>query len=150
MSGELLPHGGRPITIREATRDDGAALLALAVSFATSFAVEEGSFHTALAELLTDPAARLLVAERIGDVVAYLLGFERLTFYANGRVAWVEEIVVREDCRRSGVGSALMRGFERWATERGCKLVALATRRAAAFYHALDYEESAVYFRKCL
>jgi hypothetical protein len=28
--------------------------------------------------------------------------------------------------------------------------VALATRRAAPFYRALDYQESAVYFRKVL
>jgi len=33
---------------------------------------------------------------------------------------------------------------------RTCVLVALATRRAAPFYRALGYEESAVYFRKVL
>ena len=33
---------------------------------------------------------------------------------------------------------------------RDCALVALATRRAAPFYRALGYEESAVYFRKIL
>jgi hypothetical protein len=36
------------------------------------------------------------------------------------------------------------------AATRDCALVALATRRAAPFYHALGYEESAVYFRKIL
>ena len=45
---------------------------------------------------------------------------------------------------------ALMAEFERWATERGAALVALATRRAAPFYLALGYEESATYFRKLL
>jgi len=33
---------------------------------------------------------------------------------------------------------------------RGNRLVGLATRRAAALYKALGYEESAVYFRKLL
>jgi hypothetical protein len=37
-----------------------------------------------------------------------------------------------------------------WAAVRDCALVALATRRAAPFYRALGYEESAVYFRKIL
>ena len=43
-----------------------------------------------------------------------------------------------------------MSAFERWAVVRDCALVALATRRAAPFYRALGYEESAVYFRKIL
>lgn len=45
---------------------------------------------------------------------------------------------------------ALMSAFERWAAARDCALIALATRRAAPFYRALGYEESAVYFRKVL
>jgi GNAT superfamily N-acetyltransferase len=65
-------------------------------------------------------------------------------------VAWVEEIMVSEALRRQGIGQLLMQEFEAWAVARGCKLVALATRRAAVFYQALGYEESATYFRKLL
>jgi hypothetical protein len=43
-----------------------------------------------------------------------------------------------------------MRALERWAAVQGCALVALATRRAAPFYRAVGYEESATYFRKVL
>jgi hypothetical protein len=43
-----------------------------------------------------------------------------------------------------------MEAFESWAKSRGAALVALATRRAAPFYLALGYEESASYFRKLL
>jgi hypothetical protein len=43
-----------------------------------------------------------------------------------------------------------MTEFERWARRRGCALVALATRRAAPFYHAIGYEDSAAYLRKLL
>ena len=45
---------------------------------------------------------------------------------------------------------ALMSAYEQWATSRDCALVALATRRAAPFYRALGYEESAIYHRKIL
>jgi hypothetical protein len=41
-----------------------------------------------------------------------------------------------------------MSAFEQWAAARGCALIALATRRAAPFYRALGYEESATYFCK--
>jgi hypothetical protein len=43
-----------------------------------------------------------------------------------------------------------MSAFEEWAAGQGCVLVALATRRAAPFYLALGYEESAAYLRKML
>jgi hypothetical protein len=43
-----------------------------------------------------------------------------------------------------------MGAFERWAADGDCMLVALATRRAAPFYRALGYQESAVYLRKVL
>ena len=76
-------------------------------------------------------------------MVGYCLGFDHHTFYANGRVAWVEEITVKEPVRRRGVGKALMENFEEWSRNRGSKLVALATRRAASFYGSIGYEESA-------
>jgi GNAT superfamily N-acetyltransferase len=73
-----------------------------------------------------------------------------LTFYANGPAAWVEEVFVRRQERDRGIGRALMSAFEQWAVAQRCALIALATRRAAPFYRALGYEESAVYFRKVL
>jgi len=136
--------------IRPAQYADAEAVLALAKPFATSFVVEEQAFQHAFAALLASPQAYLSVAETAQQLVGYVLGFEHYTFFANGRVAWVEEITVMEAWRRQGIGQLLMREFEAWAAAKGCKLVGLATRRAAAFYQALGYEESATYFRKIL
>jgi GNAT superfamily N-acetyltransferase len=58
--------------------------------------------------------------------------------------------VVRDGHRRGGVGQALMAAFEQWAAGRDCRLVALATRRAAPFYLSIGYVELAVYLRKVL
>jgi GNAT superfamily N-acetyltransferase len=124
--------------------------MTLAQAFVTSFVVEHAAFQQAFEVLLTDSNARLIVAEQDGQVIGYLLGFVHATFYANGPVAWVEEITVGEPSRREGVGRLLMQDFERWAAERHAKLVALATRRATLFYQALGYEESATYLRKLL
>jgi GNAT superfamily N-acetyltransferase len=41
-----------------------------------------------------------------------------------------------------------MAAAEAWARRRGARYVAMATRRAARFYQALGYEDSAVYFKK--
>ena len=122
----------------------------LAEDFATSFAPERAAFETALADIIETEAANLSVAEVGGEVVGYCLGFDHYTFYANGRVAWVEEITVHETMRRRGVGKALMENFEEWSRNRDNRLVALATRRAASFYKSIGYEESATFFRRLL
>jgi GNAT superfamily N-acetyltransferase len=138
------------LLIRKATPDDADAIFVLVAEFATSFRPEKEAFLVSLKSLLPDESALLVVAELDGDVVGYCLGFDHYAFYANGRVSWVEEIMVRTDLRKKGIGRALMETLEVWAEERGSKLVGLATRRAASFYKGLGYEDSAVFFRKLL
>jgi GNAT superfamily N-acetyltransferase len=58
--------------------------------------------------------------------------------------------MVDESQRRKGIGNALMEAVSNWSISRGCRMVALATRRAADFYTELGYEPSATYFRKLL
>jgi GNAT superfamily N-acetyltransferase len=137
-----------PIQIRRATEHDAAAVGTLAGELAQSFALSREHFATSYATLLTTGDACLLVADGGAGPVGYLLGFWHLTFYANGPVGWVEEILVRREDRGRGIGRALMTAFEQWAAGRGGTLVALATRRAAPFYSALGYEPSATYLRK--
>ena len=137
--------------IRPAEHRDRDAVLALAKNFATSFVVEEEAFNATFEALLTDSSTHFAVAEvEKGAVVGYVLAFSHSTFYANGRVAWVEEITVHADYRRQGLGKALMQSVEEWAATQDCKLIALATRRAANFYETLNYEASATYFRKLM
>ena len=138
------------LIIRPAELRDSDALFALARAFATSFTVERSSFESSLAALLESPNAFIAVASNMDQLVGYVLGFDHHTFYANGRAAWVEEIMVSDDARRRGVGRRLMETFEGWARTRESKLIALATRRAAPFYSRLGFEESATYFRKFL
>jgi GNAT superfamily N-acetyltransferase len=136
--------------IRGAMEADVGDLFPIVVEFATSFVPERPAFQKAFQRLQGDDHARLLVADHDGVPVGYLLGFDHPTFFANGPVAWVEEVVVRSSWRRKGIGRALMARFEEWAASRGAKLVALATRRAPEFYRALGYADSATYFRKLL
>jgi GNAT superfamily N-acetyltransferase len=137
-------------TIRPAQPTDSDALFSLARAFATSFTVDRAAFESSFCALLQSPDAYLAVAAEGERVVGYVLGFDHHTFYANGRVSWVEEIMVSDDVRRCGMGRQLMESFEQWAQSRGSKLVALATRRAAPFYRSIGYDESATYFRKLL
>jgi len=138
------------IQIRRASGGDAGAVAGLAGELAQSFAFSRARFDVTYPALLDIEAACLLLATSGGDYLGYLLGFRHLTFYANGPVAWVEEILVSREYRGRGVGRALMTAFELWSAEQDCVLVALATRRAMPFYLAPGYEESATYLRKVL
>lgn len=134
--------------IRRAGAADADSVATLAAELVMSFEFSEEAFRASYPGLLASEDACLLLADNGHENLGYLLGFRHLTFYSNGPVGWVEEIVVRHQDRGQGVGRLPMNSFEQWAAEQGCALVALATRRAAPFYHALGYEESATYFRK--
>jgi GNAT superfamily N-acetyltransferase len=138
-----------PIRVRPAAPGDRDQLWPLARDLATSYVGERSAFDQSFGSLLTSLAALLLVAEAPGgQVVGYLLATSHPAFHANGPVAWVEEVMVAEPARGAGVGRQLMAAAEAWARRRGARYVALATRRAARFYQALGYTDSAVYFKK--
>lgn len=138
------------LILRKGTVDDAEELFVLVRDFATSFLPDRLAFENALEQVIANESANLTVAILQERVVGYCLGFDHYAFYANGRVSWVEEIMVREDLRKRGIGRKLMDAFEDWCILRNSQLIGLATRRAAPFYEALNYENSAVFFRKLL
>ncbi|MGV0028214.1 GNAT family N-acetyltransferase [Phormidesmis priestleyi] len=89
-------------------------------------------------------------SSEVPGIVGYVLVFHHFTFYANGRAAWVAEIVVHEGFRRRGIRTLLIQSFEAWADQQDAKLFALSSRRAVPFYQTLGYEESARYLWKLL
>jgi GNAT superfamily N-acetyltransferase len=138
-------------SIRPAAPEDAGDVFALTVELATSFTPERATFDRTYRELLGDQRCLVLVAEHgKGRIVGYLLAFVHPTFFANGPVGWIEELIVQPDTRRSGTGRALAAHAEEWAAGHGAVLVALATRRAEDFWQAVGYERSASYLRKPL
>ena len=136
--------------MRRANSDDEPAVYELAADMAITFTVERAAFRTSFRNLITADNAGVLVVDIDGQVGGYLLGFTHLSFFANGPVAWVEEIAVDERLRRQHLGSLLMAEFERQARDAGAHVVALATTRAGSFYEAIGYDPRATYFRKIL
>jgi len=137
--------------IRVARHDDNEHVWPLARAFATSFRLERAAFDATWAQLIGAPRTLLLVADTTEHgIVGYLLGNSHLTFLANGPVAWVEELMVDENNRRSGIGRRLIEHAEEWARSIGAAYLAQASRRAGPFYLAVDYEDSAVFYRKTL
>jgi len=127
--------------------DDMDGLYPLARALGTSFDVKEDAFSAVFKNILTDKNILLFVAEADG-LLGYIMGYVHPAFYANGLIAWVEELYVVPETRGAGIGRALMCAFETEVQPRGCKLVSLSTRRAGDFYEALGYEKSAIYYKK--
>jgi GNAT superfamily N-acetyltransferase len=140
--------GGAMVSIRRAGLDDAQWVFPLARDMATSFVVDQGAFMSSFADVVGRDDAVVLVAHAADEIVGYLLGFDHVAFYANGRVAYVEEVAVAGHRHREKIGDRLMRSFEEWASVRGSRLVTVAMRRAGVFYGALGYDETAMLFRK--
>jgi GNAT superfamily N-acetyltransferase len=83
-----------------------------------------------------------------GLIVGYLLGSHHGTLFANGPVAWIEELMVAEPVRRQGVATALLSSAEAWARSVPAANVALASHRSREVYLGCGYHESATLFRK--
>ena len=136
--------------IRRAELADCEKLLPLVQDFVASFELDSDAYSESFDRLIQNEAALIMVAESKGQLVGYVLGFVHDTFYANGPVAWVEEIMVHSEYRRTGLGARLMKSFEVWCKGEGAVLSALATRRASEFYEAIGYQKSATYYRRLL
>ncbi|WP_353707392.1 GNAT family N-acetyltransferase [Cellulosimicrobium sp. ES-005] len=147
MTGPLPLDG---VAVRGARPDDAAAVWPLVVAFAPSFVPESAAFDASFATLLADDDALVLVAEAGDAVVGYLVAHRHATLFANAPVGRVEEVMVDDDARRRGIGRLLVEAAEDWAAATGAAYVALATRRAAPFYAALGYDNTAAFFRKVL
>lgn len=144
------PRDAGPAIVRPAEAADMDQVFSLTAEFSTSFRPDMASFRPSFLRLIDHPDALLLVALQSGRVSGYLLGFDHDTLFANGRVAWIEELMVHQEHRRHGIGTQLVERFEHWAKSRGNRLTALATRRAESFYCAIGYEQSAAYYRNLI
>jgi ribosomal protein S18 acetylase RimI-like enzyme len=103
-------------------------------------------------EAIVESAASTMFVARTGDVV---VGTLTLVVFSipSGRRAWIEDVVVDEGARGSGVGEALTKAALESARERGVRTVDLTSRpsrdAANAMYVKLGFEvrETNVYRR---
>jgi len=109
------PMSDAGIHVRPARLDDLDLIWPLTQEFATSFDPQRAAFDSAFAALVARPDTFMAVAELpAGGIAGYTVASSHLTLFANGPVAWVEELMVSPGARRGGVGASLMRAAEQW------------------------------------
>ena len=150
-----MPETIADLTVRPARTPDLPALLDLYALLSgevrTAAEASDGE-QRAFADVLADPRQRLLVAERGGAVVGSVTLIVVPNLTHDGKpYGIIENVVVREDARRGGVGAALMREAIAAAREAGCYKVTLTSnlRRtdAHSFYEWLGFVTTQRTFR---
>lgn len=144
------------MNVRRASQGDLDALLRLYVQLSPANAGADAARAAEQLEVIArNPGVTLLVAEDGSSVVGTITLVLVPNLTHNARPwAQIENMVVDEAVRRSGVGRALMDECLRLAREAGCYKVQLqsALHRTAAhrFYTRLEFEDSSAGFRRYL
>ena len=133
----------KDVEIRDARRDDAAQLSRLLDEL--GYPTEPAVLARRLERVASDPSNRVLVAVRDAEVLG-LAGLHVLWILNHeGAAGRLMILSVRADCRRTGVGSALVDAVESIARSKGCELIEVTSGAhradAHAFYERLGYVE---------
>ena len=137
-------HGGE---VRPATIVDADRVFELLTQFATSYKPERAAFDHTFPDLLSSPAACLLVADWAGVVMGYALAFRLPVLYANGALWELQELMVDPNRRNQGIGHQLLETVIEHARESGAVEVVVPSRRAGGYYLKHGFVETAAYYK---
>jgi GNAT superfamily N-acetyltransferase len=141
------------VTIRPAILADAPVLSELVAQLGYPASATE--IPQRLQAIADFPGAAVFVAtNRYGEVVGVITAQIIPSIHDNEPVAWLTTLVVLEDARGAGIGSALVSHIERWAFQKGAKRLSVTSgkqRKAShEFYEKRDYENTGLRFTKKL
>jgi GNAT superfamily N-acetyltransferase len=126
--------------IRPARREDAARLLGLIRELAEYERLADqvvGTEELLVGSLFERRVAEALLAEADGEEVGYAVFFPTFSTFECRPGLWVEDIFVRPQLRRSGIGRAILAEIAAIALDRGC---------ARLEWMALEWNEPALRF----
>ena len=145
-----------PVEVREAISGDLDAILGLYVQLAEDRPEALPALRPEAERLLATIAAqpgRTLLAVVVEDMVVGTADLAVVSNLTHHGMAWaiVENVVVDQDRRRSGLGRALMEEIVRRCRQADCYKIQLLSRNhrqsAHVFYQSLGFQRSAEGFR---
>jgi ribosomal protein S18 acetylase RimI-like enzyme len=146
-----------PVSVREARRADGPAILALERELADFERLEgpsEAEGTKLLSWIFDEERFHVLVAERGAEVVGIAIYFFFPTSFRARPGLYLEDIVVSNAARGEGVGRALMAELARAAESRDCGRMEWAVldwnERALDFYRRLGARQHREWLRYSL
>ena len=137
------------LNIRAAASRDLEAmseLLKELFSLEADFSFERSRQQKGLELMLSQGAARLLVAEEAGRVIGMCSGQVVVSTAEGGPSVLVEDLVVREDWRGKGVGKKLLHALYEWSRKQGASRLQLLADQdnesALSFYQHLSWQKT--------
>ncbi len=136
--------------IRDAQLGDADRVFVLLKQLASTYAPDRAAFDESFAFLVADDSTSvfLVVHDSAGLVLGYVLTTVSPLLHTNGRSAQLQELVVDDEHRATGIGTALIEAVERICRERDVKQLTVASRRSADFYERLGYHSTADFLKR--
>src|SRR5438270_1323476 len=142
--------GTESLRIRSATADDAPALSRLLGQLGHPSDASE--IPARLKNMEARLGTTVLVGEENGRVVSCVTVHLFYALHASEPTAWLTAVVVDEDVRGRGIGSAMIKRAEVWAIQHGALRIALTSalhrKEAHEFYKAREYEHTGVRLTK--
>ena len=130
--------GIRPMTDADADR-------AADLTTQLGYPVDAPTLRARLAEVRASDADEILVATDAADVAIGWIHVARLALLEASDLACINGLVVDEEHRSDGVGTALVEAAEAWARDHGATAIMVRSRsarvRAHRFYERIGYVE---------
>jgi GNAT superfamily N-acetyltransferase len=141
------------LRIRPAIESDAAAISRLVGQL--GYPASPDQIGPRLGDLISHPPATAVVAETPnGSVVGIATAHIFYSLHKTEPIAWLTSLVVEDDARGIGIGSALLAYAEKWAIDNGAVRLTLSSashrREAHQFYERRGYEISGVRLSKQL
>jgi GNAT superfamily N-acetyltransferase len=138
------------LTIRPAVGDDAPALARMLDQL--GYPSDASEIPGRLERMRERPGTTVFVAEQRGKPVGVVTVHLFPSLHTSEPIAWLTALVVDETVRGSGVGSALVKRAEEWASRHGARRLALTShlrrKDAHEFYKRRQYEQTGVRLAK--
>lgn len=136
------------VTVRPAVEADAATILRFIKELA-EFEKQADAVRATVADIRRDgwgerPVFEALIAETDGEPAGFALMFHNYSTWEGRAGLFVEDLYVRPDARRYGVGRRLLAAVARRAVEDGCRRVDLNVLHwnpARGFYAMVGFEQ---------
>jgi len=134
--------------VRRGTQDDFEGLKSLISQWNMEWEINDESISKAIDCYLSDSSKIFLVAEDENNIVGYITGSINPTFYLNGNISWIEELLVKNSETNSGIGSSLIKDFESICIQNNVKMIHVASTSKSPFYEKSGFDKKGTYLVK--